>query len=163
MHKYLQLFRRAQLISFICCRLDGTSHKKTCSFSEVLPAIKPNCSVQKGADHSRMYWPSRLWLAAELEMEKPSKNVKGGQTRRPLKVAFLWGSLQNCRCLTDRLSYQVHVGRHQISLPSLLCPPGWNSQLRSKQSSSTFPTELCCKEKGFILHVHSALLTASKK
>lgn len=37
------------------------------------------------------------------------------------------------------------------------------TELGSKQSSSVSPTELYCKEKGFILHVHSALLTASGK
>lgn len=76
----------------------------------------------------------------------------------------LVAELQVPRLAVYHISF--HVGGRKISPSSLLCPPGctdWNSQLGSKQSSSVSPTELYCKEKGFILHVHSAPLTASKK
>lgn len=65
-----------------------------------------------------MFWPSRLRLAAELQKGNAIEKCKGGQTRRLLKVAFLWSLLQNCRCLTERLS-----DRKAADFPAIIAMP----------------------------------------
>lgn len=62
---------------------------------------------------------------------------------------FIEACCETAGASTDHLSYhhQFPIGEPNIVFTSLLCPPGCNSQLGSKQDSGVFPTEHNCKEK----------------